>query len=100
MPYEVKIDKSEKVESDDEADETKNQIIHVTKNEETQETETSENQPERRVTRSMTRSNLTSNDNIRENTRVTRSMSRENEALAPNINNIIEFAMVGGTDVS
>ena len=25
-------------------------------------------------------------------------MSRENAALAPNINNIVEFAMVGGTD--
>ena len=30
--------------------------------------------------------------------RVTRSMSRENEELAPNRNEIVEFAMVGGTD--
>ena len=37
---------------------------------------------------------------IGENTRVTRSMSRENEALAPNIDDIVEFAMVGGTDDS
>ena len=39
---EVKIDKTEKIESDDEADdERKNQIIQVTGNEQTQETETS-----------------------------------------------------------
>ena len=46
------------------------------------------------------RNNLTTNNNIRENTRVTRSMSRKNEALAPNINDIVEFAMVGGMDES
>ena len=37
-------------------------------------------------------------EKIGENTRVTRSMSRENEALAPRINDIVEFSMVGGTD--
>ena len=37
-------------------------------------------------------------DESRNNTRITRNMSRENAALAPNINNIVEFAMVGRTD--
>ena len=44
------------------------------------------------MTRSMIR------EKIGENTRVKKSMSRENEALAPRINDIVEFAMVGGTD--
>ena len=60
--------------------------------------ETSEDQPKRRITRSMMRSNVTMNNDLGENTTVKRSMSRENEALAPNINNIVEFTMVGGTD--
>ena len=72
----------------------------MTENEETQETEIREIQPGRRVTRSMTRINITTNNDIRENTRVTRSMSRENKALPPNINDNFEFAMVGGTNES
>ena len=72
----------------------------MTGNEHIQQTETNVNQPERRVTKSMMKSNLSTNNDIRDNTRITRSMSRENETLAPNINNIVEFAMVGGMDKS
>ena len=48
----------------------------------------------------MTRSNLITNNCLRENTRVTMSTRRENEALAPNKSDIVEFAMIGGTDES
>ena len=40
------------------------------------------------------------NNNLGGDVRFTRSMSRENEALAPNINEIVQFAIVGGTDDS
>ena len=90
-----KTEKIGKIESDDEDnDEVETEKNQETENENFGETETSKYQPERRTTRSMTRTS------IGENTRVTRSMSRENEALAPNINDIVEFAMVGGTNES
>ena len=66
----------------------------------TEETEVSKNQPERRITRSMTRNALPINYDLGENMRVTRSLSRENEVLAPNMNKIVKFAKVVGTDDS
>ena len=59
-----------------------------------------EDQPERRITRSMTGSDLPVNNNLVENMGVINSISWDDEALPPNINKIIEFAMVGGKDGS
>ena len=66
----------------------------------TEEIEVSENQPERKITRSIIRSALAINHDLGENMRITRSMSWENEALTQNINKNAEFAMVGRTDDS
>ena len=90
MSYEVKIVvKINKDKSDDEAD-------GESENEKIEEMEVIQTQPERKITRSIMQNIIPANNNQRENNRVTRSLSRENSALAPNINDIMEFAIVGG----
>ena len=77
MPNEVKsTEKIEKIESDD-------KVHEKLEHEKTKEIEVSENQPERRIPRIMTRSCFPMTFDLEESVSVMRSMSREKGSIGP-----------------